>query len=674
MFSSLPVQRLWLLILFVWPSVTGLFAQKPDKEFPAIKFGKITPNQFTLSSADTTASAEVLYDYGKLYFEASSGELWMSFTHHVRTVIRKKSAYDRATIELPVRQGKQGQHEFIYEFDGYTYNFANGDVSIDRFQKGGHFTEKVSADYWVEKYTLTNVREGSIIEYRYTIHTPFSVSYNPRTWRFQQDVPVHWSEYQVSIPDYFYYKMLQGGYLPLFINENRRSNLNLLPGQEAVGTSDYRFVVKDAPAFRNEAYITTDDDYLSKIDFELASYQIPGNMIKDLSVTWPALDQTLLRDTDFGGQLKRNSFLRETANALVKQHADTLGRIEAAYNFIRQSIKWNEEASIWSLQGIKKVFENKKGNAADINLMLIALLREMNIDANPVILSTRSHGRVNEAYPLLKKFNYVVATVMVGGKDLLLDATDVYLKPGMLPVRCLNGTGRLVHDTNPRFISLVPNERDSEVHTGKFTLDSEGDLTGTLTHSHGGYSAWSARKTFATEGQTKYLDEVRKKRPAWQIDKAEFQGKGIDGNTFNELYSLTIPEACSRAGDRLYFRPMLTEAHSKNPFKDPERLYPVDFGVAIDETYNARYALPEGFQVEETPKPVSVSLPNNGGRFIYQVSVSAENELLVTSRILLRQTMYYADDYPALREWFAQIVAKHAEQVVLKRVTVAASK
>lgn len=671
-------QRLLLPVVFALIGLSTGYAQKAKEKdpAPAIKFGQINPDQFVNATTDSTAEAVVLYDYGEVTFDNNNSDLWLVSHYHIRLQIRKKSAYDRATIELITRRGKTGQQEMVSDFEGYTYNLVDGNVSIDQLTKTGHFTERASDQFWIEKYTLPNVREGSIIDYRYTVHTPFNISHNPKTWRFQQNIPVSWSEYRITIPDYFYYKILQNGYIPLTVNTRKTTTVDLLPGQGGVSASAYRFAMSNVPAFRDEAYITTDDDYLAKIEFELASYQLPGvvsAVTTNISVGWEAMDKTLLSESEFGGQFKRAAFLRDKAKVLVSQHPDTLSRITAAYDFIRQTIKWNQEAALWS-RNIRKVFDEKKGDAADINLMLIALLREMDIDANPVILSTRSHGRISEVYALLKKFNYVVAHVSVGGKDMLLDATDAYLTPGMLPVHCLNGTGRLVHPTKSRFISLMPAERDIDVHTGLYTLDSDGDVSGTLVLSHGGYSAWRSRKQFSVEGKTKYLEGIQKKRTAWQIEKADFSGADEKSKSFNETYTVTIPEACGRAGDRLYFRPMLTEAHGSIPFKEMDRLYPVDFGVLIDETFSATYTLPKGYQVEEMPKAISMVLPENGGRFLYQVVVNADNQLQVMSRILLRKTQYLADEYGPLRELFSRIVAKHAEQVVLKRVDIAEKK
>lgn len=676
MFSPLYSCRLLLpALLCLLLSRAVVFAQKPlaGPTAPAVKFGQITPDRFGRQPTDSTAEATIQYTTGAVRFEVASNQIWIVLDQHVRMKINRKSAYERAIVALPVRHRNGNQSEFVSDFDGITYNLVNGSVTTDKLNKTGHFTEKASDTYWIEKYTLPNVREGSIIEYRYTIRTPFSVASSPKTWYFQHDIPVAWSEYRITIPNYFYYKILMGGYLSLAINENNPVTVTLLPGQSNEPAIAYRFVVQDAPAFRDEAYITTDDDYLAKIDFELARYTLDDGIAHNFSVDWSDVDKTLLGDAEFGGQLKRTGFLREVAKTLLSQHTDTLARITAAYNHVRQRVKWNGQANYWSTS-VKKVYDDRKGDAGDINLLLIALLREMDLNANPVLLSTRSHGRINETYALLRQFNYVVAHVLVGGKDFFLDATDSQLLPGMLPLHCLNGSGRLVQPDNGRFVSLAPTERDVETQSAQFTLTEDGDLTGSLIHSRGGYSAWAARREFNADGRAKYVEAMQKKRLTWQIEKAEFAGTEPSVDAFRATYTFSIPDACAQAGDRLYLRPMLTEARRENPFKEAGRLYPVDFGVPIDESFIASYTLPAGFKVEELPKAAVVALPDNGGRFVYQIVNTTPDKIQVTSRLLLRRSQYFAEDYTNLREFFNQIVAKHAEQVVLKRTTPTNSK
>ena len=652
-------------------SATHVHAQQPAPiQEPTVKYGKIAPESFQKNPfpSDSTAEAVVLYELGETHLEYTENKFWVVYALHRRLRILKKSATDRATVSVQLYRTGSGSAEDLSGLDGATYNLTAGAVVTDKLTKTGIVTERVSDNVSLQKFTLPNVREGAIIEYRYTIRTPFTISNNPRTWAFQDDIPTLWSEYRVIFPDSFYYKMLMNGYLALTVNQVNSVTTPLFTGEEPVTAQSYRFAVANSSAIRSEAHITTTSDYTTKIDFELASINFPGQVTRNFSVGWEAMDKTLLNDGDFGGQYKRAAFLREVATLLKTNHpaTDTMARIGAACKVVSTTMKWDETSSYYT-KSIKKAWEAKKGDAGDMNMTLIALLREMGYDANPVVLSTRTHGRFNRESALLKQLNYVVAHLDVGGRDLLLDATDPYLKPGTLPLRALNGVGRLIlPDNRSRFIALNPTERDIQATSAQYTIDDEGAIAGTLTHSFAGYASYRNRKDYKTDGETAYLDGVKKEHTGWQIEKATFAGADDPDKSFTSTYTLTVGEGATVAGDRLYFRPMLTEGQLTNPFKDPERLYPVDFGMLTDETYTATFTMPAGYQAEELPKPVQMSLPNNGGRFLFQVSAN-EQTIQTVSRLSLKKPVYFAEEYPALRELFTQVVAKHAEQIVLKK-------
>jgi transglutaminase-like putative cysteine protease len=666
------------ITLLGWFFATPGHAQKTKPtsatvvQAPNVKYGSIQPEALRGHPfpQDTTAEAVVLYERCVTRIDYSGGGLVVVSEIHRRLRILTKSGLDRATISIPV-YSVPGKSERIESVEGVTYNLTGtGDqVSTTKLSRAGIVTERVSDNVSYQKLTLPNVREGFVIEYRYEITTPFEVTANPRTWSFQDDIPTLWSEYQITYANNFYYKMVMNGYTKLVVNETKQVVVRLpelepepVPGQR------FRFATANVPALREEAYITSLKDYATKIDLELARVDFPGRFTKEFSVGWDNIDRTLLTDSEFGGQIGRAAFLRDIANAINRTHpaADTLARLEAAQQAVGKAVKWDESASYYSTN-IKKAFAAGKGNAGDINLTLIALLREMGLNANPVVLSTREHGRLDLTWGLIKRLDYVVAHVPLGGKDLLLDATDPYLKPGALPMRALNGAGRLVLPKDSRFVPLNSAEREVEAITGQFKLQADGGISGTMTRSFGGYGSYKARKTYHAQGETDYLTGVKKNFGDWQISKASFDGTDNVNLAFMEVYEMNLPDGMNQAGERLYLRPMLTEGRTKNPFPEPDRQFPVDFGMQLDETYTASFALPDGYQADELPKSVSMALPENAGRFIYRVTAS-EGKMQIVSRLMLKKPVYYADEYPALRELFAQVVAKHAEMVVLKKV------
>jgi transglutaminase-like putative cysteine protease len=628
-----------------------------------VKFGEPNPAELKMTNyeRDTSASAVVLYDFGETNFLIRGREINMVFVYHARIKILKKSALDEASIEVPFSYSGR---ELVSDIKGFTYNLENGQVVKEKLTKDMIFHEKSSEEIHTMKFTLPKAKEGSVVEFKYEISTPFSHSYTPRTWSFQGSHPVAWSEYRITIPDMFYYKMVMSGYLPLTVNELKEEKIYF--NSDQYSARRYRFAIDHVPAFRSESYITTPGDYISKILFELSSVDWPGVMKKSFSLDWADLNKTLLESPYLGEVIKRDNFLKKTADELLAKSPDTLARIENACQYLANQIKWNERTS-FQCKNMKKIFEDREGDSGDINLILVALLRQMGLDANPVILSTRSHGRIDKSYGMLKHFNNVLAHVTVGGKEMLLDATDKNLKPGVVPTYCLNYLGFLIHPTAPRFIEINSMEYDREQEKFDLKISPDGELSGKLIKWYNGYSGWSARTAFQNKGKDRFLEEIKKSKTSWTVQQAEYKNTNTYNIPMEASYDLSLSDYVTAAGNLMYLKPMLSEGLTENPFKAEERVYPVDFNYPIEETVTLSFELPAGYTVAEMPKSASVSLPDNGGRFLYTIQHSG-NKVNIMSRFTIRKAKFGASEYSFIREFFAAIVAKHGEQIVLKKI------
>jgi hypothetical protein len=652
------------LVVLFWVVSLPLFSQNSENK---IKFGDIDIETVKEKhfAADTSVSAAVLYDRGDVNFDYRNGIVYIITNIHERIKIYKKAALDEANVELSVRDyGSLQREELLSGIKGYTYNIdAKGELIREKLTKEMIFKEK-SSDYTnTTKFTLPNVKEGSVIEYIYTRETPFGVSQSPATWSFQTSKPVAWSEYNISVPNYFYYQMIMGGYLALYENSRKEGNARL--GTSTVNTSEYHFVVKDAPAFVSEPFITTASDYISKIDFELAQVDIPGNMVENYSLDYKALASKLMASSEFGEIIKKTGFMKDAAKKILAETKDTTQLLDLAVKHINSTIKHNGNYSIWA-KNLKKITGKGEGDVADINLSLICLLREMGFEAHPAILSTRSHGNVNVQFALLKKFNCVVAAININGKEILLDATQPLLPTGVLPPNYLNGVAVVILPTDYKIIEIIPNERNTELQSATMTLDDEGLLKGTLMGSYAGYNGWYAKEEYKDQGEEKYLKEIKEEKTGWNIIKATFSNQNSPTEAMKAEYELEISDQATVAGNMIYLKPMLTEGLTSNPFKTETRLFPIDFAMPLDETFLANITIPEGYEVAEKPESIAMSIPNNGGRFIYSVVVDG-NLIKLNSRINIRKPVYVAEEYETLKNFYAHIIKKHAEQIVLKK-------
>ena len=664
LFSTNALRNTILCVLSTIFSLS-LFAQDAP-----IKFGKIDIADLQMKSypKDTSADAVILCDYGQSYHQYNSTiGLQMVYERHRRIKIFKKSAYDWATHSITTSVSKTGSSkEYVTDVRGATYNLMDGKIITDKLTKESIFDEKVSVTRNQKKLTLTNVKEGSIIEYSYKIISDFDTEI--RAWEFQKSVPTIWSEYRVLIPSFYKFQVIAQGYEPFAITEKKEENMNFGSGVQSERGDKFRWAMKEIPALKEEPFITTIDDYRSQIEFEISAYTPSNAMHKYFSMTWNDFSKSLNGYENFGQQLKRGGFLKDVVTNIKVTAKDTLSKIQAAYDYISKNMTWNGNETFFASASLKKALEIKTGSAADINLMLIVLLRELDLEADPVVLSTRENGRVLDNYVLERKFNYVVAHTIVGGKMMLIDATEPMMKLGVLPIRCLNENGRLIKGDSGEWVSLQSNEKMSKTLILNMNINPEGQVKGDLSVSFLGYYGNMYRKIMTKEGKDKYTENFKKSHPAWEITKTTIGGLEDLNNPLVAQFETTINEKSNVAGDRIYLNPMVGEGEEKNPFEAITRKFPVDFGVLTEENFVATYTIPEGYAVEEIPKGIKVNLPDDGGRFMYVVnSSSQEGKISIASRINFKKTMYSAEEYEILRKFYDQIVQKHAEQIVLKK-------
>ena len=264
-----------------------------------------------------------------------------------------------------------------------------------------------------------------------------------------------------------------------------------------------RWVAQDVPAFKPEPFITTYKDYISKINFELAYMKFPGQPIKPVMGSWNDINKQFSDSPNFGDEITGNGFLKKIAEDVIAGASTPEQKISAINNYVRQNIEWNGSSQKVTDTPLKKVLEDRKGSSAEINLLMASMLEKAGFNVSPVLISTRDHGFVRESIPISSQFNYVLCLVKFDNKQILLDATDKLLPTGVLPERCLNGSGFVVSATPGAhsWVQLKSPVRSKESYNADLTLSAGGELKGKLQVDQSGYYAHSGRKEFLAKGE-----------------------------------------------------------------------------------------------------------------------------------------------------------------------------
>jgi hypothetical protein len=86
----------------------------------------------------------------------------------------------------------------------------------------------------------------------------------------------------------------------------------------------------------------------------------------------------------------------------------------------------------------------------------------------------------------------------------------------------------------------------------------------------------------------------------------------------------------------------------------------------MDETYILNMELPDGYDVDELPKPSRVSYNGDEGMFEYLIQKD-ESRIQFRARLILAKANYKREDYGSLRDFFSFVVKKESEQIVFKK-------
>lgn len=667
------IKKPFFLLLTVLLCTDVLHAQ--DKV--NVKFGDVNPRDFDkkVYSLDSNANAVIIADVGSSRIEGNNkGWFSLVYKRYRRIHILNKNAFELTNFSVHLYSDGEAE-ESLEKLKAVTYNLEDGKVVETKLDvKSNVFKDKLDKYNVIKKFTFPNVKEGSIIELEYTIQSDFLS--NLQSWEFQGAYPRLWSEYNLTLPEFFGYVFLTQGFkkYDIYDKKDRSESFyvsditNVGPSgrsQFTANVTDYRWVIKNVPALKEESFTSSIDNHIAKIDFHLAEKKYPLQYKRYLG-NWENVSQDMLRSENFGEQLtKDNGWLKDIINPLKTDGMDKTTLAKKMFDYVRDNITCTDHTSLGLQQTLKNLVKTKNGTVSEINLLLTAMLIHEDIDANPVILSTRSNGFAYSIYPLMSQYNYVVCRAMIAGQTYYLDASEPRMGFGYLPLRCYNGAARVISKSTEA-VELTADQVTETKSTSLFIInDDKGNLVGSTQQVPGYYESYDLRNKLKDKGKEEVQKDIRKDFGT-EILISNFVVDSVDNYTA-PVYIKYDFDIKSEKEDIIYLNPMFGEGMRENPFKSAQRAYPVEMPFAMDETFNLQLEIPAGYVVDELPESMIVKLNEaDEGLFEYRISQSGAG-ISFRSRIRIARAYFLPEEYEMLREFFNLIVKKHAEQIVFKK-------
>jgi hypothetical protein len=674
-------KRLDLCILALLAGVLNLYAQDKSN----VKFGKITIADFSLSAMkfDSGANAIIIADIGTTSYEGNDkGFFNVIYTRFMRVKIINKNGLDIGSQLIDLRLDTGGNNEKLISLKGTTFNLENGIITETKLDDKSVFKEKFNKDYEVRKFTLPALKEGAIFDVAYTIKSPFAHSIKP--WTFQGEYPRLWSEFEVTIPPVFHFVMKTQGdaHFDLYTTKQIPVTYSIREPRGVAETemfslggnsANIHWIKKDVPGLQTEPFITTLDNYYSRVSFQLNYFQWSDENEKHEFMTdWKSTSRILLAYEDFGLTLNNeNNWMTDELRNVIQNSNSEEQTIRKIYNYVRDNFnavgkEGYSKNALYTQNSLKSVYNKKEGNVAEINLLLTAMLRKAGIRADPLILSTRDNGNAHPGYPLISEYNYVVCVAFSENRTITLDASQPFNGFGQLPIGCYNGWGHLINEENALSINYSPDSlHETSVTNVIMYNDDSGKSVGNYKSLLGKIESNNIRKEIS-RSSFKLFEKKIKEENGSETDVENFQLDSLNKLDFPVTMDYDfIPRNLSHA-ELLYFNPIVDGGYKINPFKAMDRHYPVEIPYLIDDTYLMNMELPAGYKVDDMPKSARINYNEKEGFFEYLIQKS-ETSIQLRIHLKLNKSFFDVGEYQTLRDFFSNVEKKENEKIILRK-------
>lgn len=643
-----------------------------------VKYGKIDEDVLAQKTyaKDSTAGAVYLYKGRETWIEHGFDGWEIITVIHERIKIIDKSGLDYATVEFDLHTGENSKQK-VEKIRGVAYNLVDGKVvETELDAKHEVYENDIQEDWKRVSFAIPNAQVGSIIEWEYRLEKPNLYAFDDLV--IQEYIPVEQYHAEIRNPYFIKFNVLKKGFFDIDMDQDIKretmgvglsSNTGYGQSRDSHGTMSYNelttiFDKKDIPAIKEEPYVSNIDNYRFTIAYELESYEMDEDNPKKISSTWEEVATSIFKNEFFGGQLTNLQFLRASAKGFQERYTDPKERMEAIFAYVRDNFSWNGDYGKYVDRDLRQIFKDKKGNVAEINLLLIGLLREAGLSAHPILISTRENGI--PVFPTLTGYNYVIAGVQIDEELSVMDATEKLSAINTLPTRVYNWKGRLVRQTGvSQEIDLYPKLISIDNMMLMASIDEKGYVKGKVQERFTSSSALRFRKKISNangDGKSVVEDEYTIENIS-DVEVKDFEDLDKPIAIVFSFDELMVVES---VGDKLFLDPLLFLKLGKSPFNYEERMYPVDFVYPFQTVKNIILDLPENFEVTSLPEPTNIKMPGDLGSFYY--AIHHENgRLNVLVKFSINKSVVPVEEYGALREFFKLRVAKENEKVVLER-------
>lgn len=643
--------RKLLGILFLFLIHTSVFAQKT---LPA--FGKIDAADLQMKSCgfEPDAPAMKLFDEQEITFETfSNGSYKLITERRVRIKIFNQEGYEYASIKLPYFNKRRSTK--IKDLSGVVYSLDSaGKIITHKLEKKDFFKDKAEENISVINFTFSNIKPGSVVEYRYRKIESNIDQIDP--WIIQDEIPTLYASTLIKTPGFV--KIREKAY-----------GTDSLPKtvEKTGGNNNYfyrRFYHKDSvKSFKPEPFMSSYKDNLVKVVFMMYPDDFASSIILSGDNLWSFAGSMLLESPSFGKQIDIKIPETEAIIDSAKKIESIDERIAFIYSTLKNRIGDAEEQTLYA-NDIVEAWKEKTASSAEINLILLNLLRKAGVKSHPLLVSTKDHGFIASDFPSLSQFNGVDVIAIVDSNTVYtIDASIKHQTYKIPPLNVLNRKGYLLDKNNMRWVVIDDDRPLSTINMViNGTLDSNGIIKGEVVIKSLNYAKVEALDS--TDIDEKKDEYTKKKQTGLNIlsHKRENEKNLLEPLVDKLQFSYELENT-----DNFYFvNPQFFSTLQKNPFVEKERNTSIDFGCSQAVALQFYLKIPKDYSIEHLPK--SVLLRSSDTSMSYTRSIFQDpTTILYKQNFQIKRAIYDKEEYSGLQEFFGKMFGLMTETIGLKK-------
>ncbi len=645
-----------LLFLALLLAAADICAQSPDY---SRKFGKVTDYEMQMSSyaRDTSAVAVYLYEDTQVcYIITPSNQgnmIKQKRDYYVKIKVLKPEGVSLADVSIPFHTlSSTGRKEVVSGISAAAYNNVDGKMVKTAVGPKEIITEQVSENIQLQKFSIREVRVGTVMEYKYTILSDYYWTVDPI--EIQHEYPVVYSFAEVATPQYFRFNINTQGYHQVIVKQSQR---NMDGYYDDVRTC----VALDIPALKDESHVWDMDDFRTKITLEFKALEING-YVESYTSTWQSVNENLDK-SDFAQDLKMTNLLKDEVATIKAEGGDPAEQVRKILKLVTSRMNWDGRYAILG-KNIRQKLGDGAGSSADINFVLNSALRDAGFKTTPILLSPRQYGRLPYTHPSLDNIRtFILMVYLPDGSRVFVDGTSRNNDLNLIPTQLMVDRARILGILDDEgWIDLTNLSDNSQRIMVRCQIDENGLITGSMDNKVGNAMGVSMKSRYRAAGsEEEYIEKLESEN---DMDISSYEVSGLDDASVLEHMDFSMKT--ENGGQHTFVMSTVVPFITKSSFTQQERILPVEFPYPARIELTAVLVVPDGYEVEEMPEPLRMSACEDGLNYMYLTSV-AGNTITIRAKYSLNRSVFTAKEYPDLYTFMGTMIEKNNSRIVLKK-------